>query len=343
MSTVTLKPNTSTRDESRWPHRIAVLLCCVTFPLIWVGGMVTTTDAGMAVADWPTTFGYNMFAYPIETWVYGAYDVFIEHGHRLFAAFVGMLTIALVVVFYRRESRMWVRGLGLAALALVILQGILGGMRVVLDERRLAMIHGCVGPAFFALTVALAVVTSRLWKDGRAVRRHSRSGMLQRFALLTTVFAYLQLVAGAQLRHISPAASANSFRTTVFVHLFLAGVLMIHILLVAGIVLTSGLGASGLTRPAIALCLLIAVQLVLGGATWIVNYGWPSFVGESPSTAGFTIEAKGIMQSNVVTAHVATGSLILAVALQLTLRSLRALRPLAAEARSEPMLKGAAV
>ena len=78
---VTLNPDL--QPESRWPHRLAVLLCCATFPLIWVGGLVTTYDAGMAVPDWPTTYGYNMFSYPLETWLYGPWDLFIEHGHRL--------------------------------------------------------------------------------------------------------------------------------------------------------------------------------------------------------------------------------------------------------------------
>src|SRR5689334_3625550 len=142
-------------------------LVCTTFPLLWVGGLVTTYKAGMAVPDWPTTYGYNMFLYPWQSWLAGPFDLFIEHGHRLLGATVGMLTIALVIVVWLRDSRRWMRGLSLAALAGVILQGSLGGMRVVLDRVTLAKIHGCVGPLFFATTVALAVVTSRRWREQR--------------------------------------------------------------------------------------------------------------------------------------------------------------------------------
>jgi cytochrome c oxidase assembly protein subunit 15 len=74
----------------------ARLLAFFTFPLIWLGGLVTTQDAGMAVPDWPGTFGYNLWLYPISTWLLGPFDLFVEHGHRLLATFVGLLAICLV-------------------------------------------------------------------------------------------------------------------------------------------------------------------------------------------------------------------------------------------------------
>ena len=101
--------NSSLNAESRLPHTLAMCLVCATFPLIWVGGMVTTYDAGMAVPDWPNTFGYNMFLYPLSTWISGPWTQFIEHGHRLLGAAVGMLTIAALVSVVRREPRRWVR------------------------------------------------------------------------------------------------------------------------------------------------------------------------------------------------------------------------------------------
>src|SRR6186997_3292137 len=96
-------PNTT----SPWPHRWAVVLCCATFPLIWVGALVTTYDAGMAVPDWPSTYGYNLFAYPWQTWLFGPFDLFVEHGHRLLGAAVGFLTIAFVVLVFCRDRRPW--------------------------------------------------------------------------------------------------------------------------------------------------------------------------------------------------------------------------------------------
>ena len=121
--------------------------------------MVTTYKAGMAVPDWPTTYGYNLFLYPWKTWIFGPWDLFIEHGHRLFASAVGMLTIVLCVLLWKTAQPRWLRVLGFVALAAVIFQGVLGGLRVVLAERTLAMLHGCTGPAFFAFTAALAAVS----------------------------------------------------------------------------------------------------------------------------------------------------------------------------------------
>src|SRR5882757_4073426 len=152
--------------RSLWPHRWAVVLACATFPLVWVGGLVTTTDAGMAVPDWPNTYGYNLFLYPWQTWLAGPWDLFVEHGHRMLAATVGLITIGMLVVFMRSERRNWVRGMGFVALGLVIFQGALGGIRVLLDERTLAMLHGMTGPLFFGLTVAIAVFTSQTWLSG---------------------------------------------------------------------------------------------------------------------------------------------------------------------------------
>lgn len=165
--------------RSPWPHRWAVVLACATFPLVWVGGLVTTTDAGMAVPDWPNTYGYNLFLYPWTTWLSGPWDLFVEHGHRLLGATVGMLTIGLLVSLWMGEERRWVRNLGFAALALVIFQGVLGGMRVLLDERTLAMLHGCTGPLFFSLAVAMVVFTSKAWARGVAAEASGDSSTLR--------------------------------------------------------------------------------------------------------------------------------------------------------------------
>ena len=79
------------------------------FPLIWVGGLVTTHDAGMAVPDWPGTYGYNLFLYPLSTWLYGPFDLLIEHGHRLLGSWVGFLVILLCIWAWNTESRGWYR------------------------------------------------------------------------------------------------------------------------------------------------------------------------------------------------------------------------------------------
>src|SRR6476660_375976 len=141
--------------ESRWPYRLAVALALVTFPLIWVGGLVTTYDAGMAVPDWPGTYGYNLLRYPWQTWVAGPWDLFIEHGHRLLGASAGLVAIALVISTWVTSSSPRMRWCAAGLLLFVILQGVLGGLRVLLDARTIALLHGCTGPLFFA---AAAVV-----------------------------------------------------------------------------------------------------------------------------------------------------------------------------------------
>src|SRR4051794_14629768 len=186
--------NLNDRTSAR-PHYCAVALACATFPLVWVGGLVTTTDAGMAVPDWPNTYGYNLFLYPWQTWLAGPWDLFVEHGHRMLAASVGLITVFLLVVLMRFDHRTWVRGVGLAALCLVIFQGALGGMRVLLDERTLAMLHGMTGPLFFGVTVALAVITSQAWMRGAGGESDAMNWSTRPIRLLATVtavLAYLQ-------------------------------------------------------------------------------------------------------------------------------------------------------
>src|SRR5436309_1631193 len=131
---------------SPWPHHLAVVTADATLLLIFVGGVVTNTGSALAVPDWPTTFGYNMFLYPWSRMVGG---IFYEHSHRLIGSVVGMLTVTCAVWLWLTEDRKWMRVVGLVAVVAVIAQGILGGLRVLLLEHGLAIIHGCVAQAFF--------------------------------------------------------------------------------------------------------------------------------------------------------------------------------------------------
>jgi cytochrome c oxidase assembly protein subunit 15 len=300
------------------------MLACVTFPLIWVGGLVTTYDAGMAVPDWPGTYGYNLFLYPWQSWVAGPWDLFMEHGHRLLGALAGMLTIGLVVAVYRWDRRVWMRRLSIVALVAVILQGCLGGARVLLDARQLAMIHGCAGPAFFALCVAICVFTSKLWKNKSESARVSSGATLHRLAILMTAAAFVQLVLGALLRHVPTSASPGFFELTVYAHLIFAGLVTLLIFTVAGMVVRGQAKRDAFRFPAWTLLVLIVGQLSLGCATWVVNYHWPSWTPDGDWLTAFaTIESKGLVQTMIVTAHQATGSLVLGVSVLLTVRAMR--------------------
>lgn len=311
------------RSYSAWPHRAAVALVCAVFPLIWVGGLVTTYGAGMAVPDWPTTYGYNLFLYPWQTWLFGPWDLFIEHGHRLLGALAGMLTIVLVVVTWRNDARRWVCWLSVAALAAVVGQGVLGGMRVQFDARLLAMIHACTAPAYFALCVALAAVTSRRWFEQPTPQPSDAGRRLQRLAVVTTFLSYLQLLLGAQLRHVTYRVDPSQFQILVLFHVGLALVVAVHVVLLAARAGQLRHEATWLVRPALGLAGLIVAQLLLGAGTWISKYGWPAFVGQHAWTAPYTIQASGALQSYIITGHVAVGSLIIVTSLLIALRSLR--------------------
>ena len=319
--------NQNSNVESRWPHRLAVVLVCATFPLIFIGGTVTTYKAGMAVADYPTTFGYNMFLYPWTTWIAGPWNIFVEHGHRMFAALVGLVTIGLVVVAWRMESRVWVRQLTYLALALVCFQGGLGGARVLLNAVTLARWHACIAPLFFALAVAIAAVMSRRWRSTINPIVSAKSGSLQRLSVLTTVLAYCQIVAGAFVRHIPEGATADYFRIAVFFHLALAAALAIHIPLVLWNAVRHHRAQPAVFRPAVGLACLLVLQLALGAATYVMKYNWPPFMADFGFSSGMVVERNEFWSSLVTTAHVAVGSLILVTSLAMAIWSFRLYRP----------------
>ncbi len=318
-------PSAQLNTSSPWPHRWAVVLACATFPLLWVGGLVTTTDAGMAVPDWPNTYGYNMFLYPWPSWLAGPWDLFVEHGHRLLGATVGMLTIGLVIELWISCERRWLRHLSLAALALVIFQGLLGGMRVLFDERTLAMLHGCTGPLFFALTVAMVVFTSSSWSQAvnPCFRANSAWSMVRWIAVVTSILVYLQLVFGAVLRHVPVDSEPAAFILAVRFHLFMAGVLVLHVLLLAGLVARHFRTARPLNWLVLSLVCLITLQVLLGAGTWIVKFAVPAWAASWAPHDAYTIQADGWLETHIITAHVAVGSLLLGTAVAIALTAWR--------------------
>src|SRR5438132_14119182 len=153
---------TNGSEPSRWLNRFVWFTAVATLFLICSGGMVTSKGVGLAVPDWPTTFGYNMFLFPFSKWVGG---ILFEHTHRLIASAVGFLTIILAIWLWSSESRRWVRNLGLIALAGVILPGILGALRVTDLKDDIGIFHAFVAQAFLALLVLIALVTTNFWRS----------------------------------------------------------------------------------------------------------------------------------------------------------------------------------
>jgi len=189
--------------DNVWLHRYACLLAVATLFLVTLGGVVTTKGVGMAVPDWPTTYGENMFLFPPSKWIGG---IFYEHSHRLVASLVGMLTMVLAGWVWLKESRAWLRWLGLIAFFGVVFQGVLGGMRVVFDTHgwgtELGIFHAVFAQLFFLLVCSIALFTSRWW-NGRVEKIADSMPLagLRKFFIATTLLILAQLVLGATMRH----------------------------------------------------------------------------------------------------------------------------------------------
>ena len=320
-----MQHQTDTTDRSqKWPRRMAILLAVCTFPLIGVGSLVTTYDAGMAVYDWPNTYGYNLFLYPWQMWITGPFDLFVEHGHRLFGALVGMLTIGYVSLLYRYKQSTVIKAVGWLTLCAVILQGVLGGLRVLLDERTLAMIHGCTGPLFFALCVLNVLLLSKWWKRISLAQYSTENqpsyqlGNIPQLAILTAILAFVQLALGAWLRHLPVMASPGEFRLALIFHIAFAVVLALHVFYLSFQILFHQLPDKRLfNRLAIFLSLLTFIQISLGIGTYVSKYAWPSWMHHFQFAASFLVQDSSFAQALITTVHVMTGSLILITAFSL--------------------------
>ncbi|HTL03915.1 MAG TPA: COX15/CtaA family protein [Vicinamibacterales bacterium] len=296
-----------------WLHRYAKLVSASTVLLIVAGGLVTSTGSGLSVPDWPTSYGWSMFTFPLRHMVGG---IFYEHGHRLIASTVGFLTIILAVWIWRVEPRRWVRTLGFAALGSVILQGLLGGITVLLFlPTAVSTAHAGLAQIFFCLTVAIALVTSPGWNmapPGGWRDDHT----LRVVATTTTAVIYSQILLGATMRHADAGLAIPDFPLVFggLVPPYWTPQIAIHyahrvgaLLATAAIFATAGHvwfrhpDRKELRRPATLLAVLVLVQISLGGL--------------------IVLTKKDV---SINTAHVVSGALVLATSLVLTLRSHRA-------------------
>ena len=280
------------------PHWFALLATIFTWPLLFVGGLVTTYKVGMAVPDWPTTFGMNMFLYDMTQ---ASWAVFGEHTHRLYGAAVGLFTLLLMLDFWIFDRRPWIKRLGALALLAVIAQGVLGGLRVRWNSTTFAAFHGCFGQAFFGLMVALCVVTGRGWSskargvaDARKYRGLTASGL---------GLVYAQVIVGAWLRHFGDV-------NALVVHSILAFLVFGHLSALVIRVERRRLEVPELVPAARALGVLLTLQIGLGvGAWWLLR---PYDGIARPVT---------LLAALIRTGHQANAGLVLASMVILTLRA----------------------
>lgn len=306
----------------RWLHWFTVFTAGMTLGLIFVGGLVTSTASGLAVPDWPLSFG-QVFPPMVG-------GVLFEHGHRMVAAFVGMLTVTLVVFYTRWEPRAWVRWLARGALAVVIVQGLLGGLTVLLRlPTAVSVTHACLAQTFLCLVVTLAVCTAPGWQARRATLVASGSPSLHTLTRLATGAIFLQLLLGALMRHTGAGLAIPDFPLAfgrvippltsqgVVIHfLHRVGAVVVTVVVAWSVVraLTAHRAEPRLRRPAVLLAALLLVQLTLGALTiWTQRAVIP------------------------MTAHVAVGAAVLSTSLILALRTFHMVRTPGRMYRREPV------
>ena len=291
-------------SPSRGIHRLAAATATATFVLLFVGGLVTSTGSGLAVPDWPLSFG-QVFPPMVG-------GVLFEHGHRLVATLVGCLTLLLALWLAIGEPRPMIRATGLLALFAVVLQGILGGVTVLYKlPLAVTVTHACLAQAFFCLTVALAIVTGPGWASP-PVRVASDGPPLALLAGATTAIVFGQLVLGALMRHMGAGLAIPDFplafgrvlpplvTPSVTIHFAHRVGALAVVLAVAATVTRVLRHCAELRRPAVLAATLVLVQIALGASViWTRRAVVPT------------------------TAHLAVGAALLATCVALTLHATR--------------------
>jgi len=318
------------RPLNCWLHRFAVLTAAASLLLICAGGIVTSKGVGLAVPDWPNTYGYNMFLFPPSKWIGG---VFYEHTHRLLGALVGLLTTVLAVWLWLGESRWWVRRLGVLAFFAVVLQGVLGGLRVTALKDELGIFHATLAQLFFVLVCSIALFTSRWWQNAQVPSVGRRAGMAY---LGVTLLILMQLVIGATMRHqhaglavpdfplaygqILPATDPQSIDTY---NSLRHEAVALNPITASGVILHM---AHRLVAVTLFLCVLATGWMTLrrrgfASAQGKLSLLWVGLICMQVALGAATVWTN--KSADVATAHVAVGALSLMTGAMLTLISLR--------------------
>ncbi len=291
---------------NRGLHWFSLLVAGATFFLIIAGALVTSNDAGLATEDWPLSNG-QFFPAMVG-------NLFWEHGHRMVATSVGLLTIGLVIFLFWKEPRRWVRRLGLLALFGVIAQGLLGGLTVKLMlPLAVSTAHATLAQLFFCTTVALAVFTSSSWISQQPTVEEKGTLPVRYVCLAATTTILLQLILGATLRH---SATWDKHLPTDLIMAHIGGAIAVTLVLASAaiMILRRYGGVPFLASPAIIALALLTVQLILGVAAYMARLASPN--DPQPLQPMVTITV----------AHVACGALVFATTIVLTLRTFKFVR-----------------
>jgi len=296
-------------ETHSWLHRYAVLVACSTFVLIIAGALVTSNDAGLSVPDWPTSFG----TFRMPRMVGG---VLYEHGHRMIAGTVGILTLLLAAWLWWKESRRWVRRLGLAAVLAVVAQAVLGGITVLFYlPAAVSTGHATLAQIFFCLTFSLALFTRPGWRWDETKVEDASSISIHQLTAATTGAILIQLVLGAAFRHSGFGIAP---------HLVGAAVVSLLVVWTVARVTMNFSQVSGLLRPALLLGGLLLVQVSLGLGSYVLKIQARDAVQPLPPVVRIT------------TTHVAVGALVLVASLFLTYQAFRFVSMRGEEVRVSP-------
>lgn len=288
---------TETTPQNVLLRRLAVATALVSLLPIGMGSLVTTLGAGMAFPDWPTSDGQGMLSYP---WHLSVGDKFVEHGHRLAGMLIGFFAIGLCLVAWKSPTSRSVRLACSAALAGVVVQGLLGGMRVLLDARVMAYGHSVFGCCVFVGLWLVVLMTSHSWND-LPIDNTTSNSSLRTASVLLPVITLTQYVLGGAVRH---------FGAMLDFHVLGACVVALATAIIS--VMSYSAGSADVKKFSRFVVWAVLVQVVVGIATWITKYGVPS-VGlvavqhsfwQVLSRTAHTVAGMGIVATSVAWAFV---------------------------------------
>ena len=198
----------SNKFATIWVRRLSKLLVISTLLLIFAGALVKSHEVGLSVPDWPTSYGYQMFSFPLTDMIGG---IFYEHGHRMIATIVGLMTLILAFTIYYTDHSLWLKKTAFFALGLVIIQGLFGGLTVLLFlPTPVSIIHAILAQTFLMVTILISYGLSKE-KANRMLNESTNYKVLRFPTYLVTSIVFIQLIIGALMRHTESGLAIPDF------------------------------------------------------------------------------------------------------------------------------------